>query len=90
MPAKIPDQSKAAPALKPFPLAIEPAADYAGVSRNTFYLEFIPYIETLYIGRRRFVVVESLDAFIEDLRAGRRVIAPRRRGPRSEPEHTVR
>jgi hypothetical protein len=101
MPGKLPDELKAAepsatpqgnsgPVLKPFLLAIEPAATYAGVSRNTFYLEFIPHIETVYIGRRRFVVVESLDRCLEDLRAGRRVIAPRRRASRSEPEHTVR
>jgi len=89
MPAKVPDELKVA---EPTPklMAINPSARRAGTSRATFYLEFLPHIETVLVGRRRLVVVESLDALIDDLRAGRRVIAPRRRASRSEPEHTVR
>jgi hypothetical protein len=89
MPAKTADELKAA---EPTPklMAINPSVRRAGTSRATFYLEFLPFVETVQIGRRRLVVVASLNAFIEDLRAGRRTIASRRRAPRSEPEHTVR
>jgi len=56
--------------------SIEPTAGYsnttkssnAGVSRSTFYARFLPRLESIRIGKRRLILLASLDELIERLR----------------------
>ena len=54
--------------LRPALIPISDGADYIGVARSTFYARFLPHLETVRIGRRRMVVLESLDQLVEQLR----------------------
>ena len=53
---------------RPALIGIGEAADYLGIARSTFYARFLPDLETVRIGKRRMVVMESLDELIEKLR----------------------
>ena len=54
--------------LKPKLITIRDAADYSGVSRSTFYARFLPRLESIRIGKRRLILLASLDELIERLR----------------------
>jgi hypothetical protein len=56
------------PRLRPALISINEAADYLGIARSTFYKDFLPNIETVRIGKRNLVVVESLDRLVAKLR----------------------
>ena len=49
---------------RPALTSIADAAAYLSLSRATFYRDVIPHIETVRIGKRHLVLVESLDRFI--------------------------
>jgi hypothetical protein len=52
-------------ALKPALTSITAACDYmGGVSRAKFYADVLPLLETVKLGTRNFVVVESMDRLI--------------------------
>jgi hypothetical protein len=53
---------------RPALIAINDAADHLGIARSTFYAKFLSDLETVRIGRRRMVVMESLDRLVEQLR----------------------
>jgi hypothetical protein len=54
--------------LRPALISISEAADHIGVARSTFYKDFLPDLETVRIGKRRLVVMESLDRLVAQLR----------------------
>jgi hypothetical protein len=54
--------------LKPALISIGAAAGYLGISRSTFYDCFLPQLETVQLGKRRLVVMQSLDELVEKLR----------------------
>jgi hypothetical protein len=54
--------------LRPALISIGDAAEHIGVARSTFYKDFLPVIESVRLGKRRLVVMESLDQLIEKLR----------------------
>jgi hypothetical protein len=56
--------------LKPALISVNEAADYVNYSRSGFYKSILPHLETVTLGKRRLVVMASLDAFVERLRAG--------------------
>jgi hypothetical protein len=39
-----------------------------GVSRAKFYEDLLPHLETVHVGSRHFVVVESMDRLIAELK----------------------
>jgi hypothetical protein len=53
---------------RPALIGIGAAADYLGIARSTFYARFLPDLETVRIGKRRMVVMASLDELVEKLR----------------------
>jgi hypothetical protein len=56
-------------ALKPALASIPNACKYMGnVSRAKFYADVLPFLETVHIGSRHFVVVESMDRLIAKLK----------------------
>ena len=67
-PPHIPRQDSRA-RLKPALISIDEAADYLNIARSTFYKDFLTAVETVRIGKRRLVVMESLDALVNQLRA---------------------
>jgi hypothetical protein len=55
-------------ALKPVLASIPNALKYMGdLSRAKFYSDILPLLQTVHIGTRHFVVVESMDALISSL-----------------------
>jgi hypothetical protein len=56
------------PKIRPALISIVNAAEHLDVARSTFYKKFLPDLETVRIGARRLVVMESLDRLIETLR----------------------
>jgi len=55
--------------LKPALASIPTACKYLGdVSRAKFYADVLPLLESVHIGRRLFVVVASMDRFIDNLK----------------------
>ena len=56
---------------RPALTSINDAAAYLSLSRATFYRDVIQHVETVKLGKRNLVVVESLDRFI----AARRAVA---------------
>jgi hypothetical protein len=64
-----PPQTLVAP-LKPALASIEVSCGYmGGVSRAKFYADILPLLETVKLGTRTFVVVESMDRLIEARRS---------------------
>jgi hypothetical protein len=58
-----------AAAMKPALASISVACQYLGsVSRAKLYADLLPQLETVHIGSRHFVVVESMDRLIEKLK----------------------
>src|SRR5215469_16844895 len=56
--------------LKPALASIKAACDYmGGVSRAKFYADLLPLLETVKLGARNLVVVESMDRLIEARRS---------------------
>jgi hypothetical protein len=53
---------------KPAFIAINDAADYLGIARSTLYKDFLPSLETIRIGKRNLIVMESLDRLVAKLR----------------------
>jgi len=62
----------ASPPLRPAFISVAEAAHYLGVARSTLYKDFLPGLETVRVGKRNLVLLESLDRLVEQLRAGRR------------------
>jgi hypothetical protein len=56
--------------LRPLLISVNEAADYVNYSRSGFYKSILPQLETVTLGKRRLVVMASLDAFVERLRTG--------------------
>jgi hypothetical protein len=55
--------------LKPALTSIEASRNYlGGVSRAKFYADILPLLETVKLGSRNFVVVQSMDRLIESKR----------------------
>jgi hypothetical protein len=53
--------------LRPALVSILGACKYmGGVSRAKFYEDLLPHLETVHIGSRHFVVVESMDRLIAE------------------------
>ncbi len=50
--------------LKPALISIKAAAAYLSISRAKLYADLLPHLETVRIGGRHLVVVESLDRLI--------------------------
>jgi hypothetical protein len=52
--------------LKPTLASIKNACEYmGGISRAKFYADILPLLETVKLGSRNFVVVSSMDRFLE-------------------------
>jgi hypothetical protein len=52
--------------LKPALVSIKSACEYmGGVSRAKFYADILPLLDTVKVGSRNLVIVESLDRLIE-------------------------
>jgi hypothetical protein len=55
--------------LKPRLASIPAAIKYMGdPSRSKFYADILPRLQSVHIGRRHFVVVDSMDALIDNLK----------------------
>jgi hypothetical protein len=53
--------------LRPRLISIGDAHRYTGVCRAKFYLDVLPHLKTVRIGRRNLIDLESLDRLIDDL-----------------------
>jgi hypothetical protein len=71
--------------LKPALISISEAAEYVNHSRSGFYKSILPDLETVTLGKRRLVVMASLDAFVERLRSTRTPVEPAKGGRRVPP-----
>ena len=61
---------KAATPLKPALASIKASCEYLGdVSRAKLYADVLPELDTILIGSRRFILVESMDRYIQQRRA---------------------
>jgi hypothetical protein len=65
-------RSKDAGLLRPRLISIDAGYRYAGCGRSKFYDDLRPHLESVRIGRRRLIVLESLDRLIDELRSGER------------------
>lgn len=57
------------PALEPVPrllLTVEETCEALGTNRSVLYTDVLPYVETMRLGRRRYVLVASLREFVAD------------------------
>jgi len=58
-----------AAALRPRYVTIDDACRYMGVGRSKFYRDFLRRLRTLRIGKRNLVELDSVDEFLDQLRA---------------------
>jgi hypothetical protein len=71
LPATVANIVPVAP-LKPALASINDSCKYVGgVSRATFYKDFLPLLETVRFNGRHFVVVDSLDRLIASRKQGK-------------------
>jgi hypothetical protein len=62
--------SKQAEGIRPRFISIEEAARYIGCSRSFFYATLLPKVQTASLGKRRLVLVSSLEELADALLAG--------------------
>jgi hypothetical protein len=68
------DEANERDTLKPVLASIPAARKYmGGIGRSTFYAQILPLLETVNFGTRRFVVVRSMDALIDERASGQGV-----------------
>ena len=61
--------TKARAPLRPRLISIDDGHRYVGVCRSKFYVDFLPRLKTVRIGRRNLIDLASLDRLIDELLA---------------------